>query len=57
PGDAVEAGQSLVTLTAMKMELACTAPTAGIVQAIRCSVDQQVEAGAILATLEPAASA
>ena len=50
-GDRVEAGQPLVTLTAMKMELASTAPGSGTVQSVTCAVNDQVESGAVLVIL------
>ncbi|MER3438984.1 MAG: hypothetical protein C4346_16100, partial [Chloroflexota bacterium] len=49
--DRVAVGQAVVTLTAMKMELHCEAPADGVVEAIHCAVDEQVEAGQLLATL------
>ena len=48
-------GQSLVTLGAMKMELACEAPAAGTVARIACAVDGLVGANEVLIelTLDP----
>lgn len=51
PGDRVEGGQALVTLGAMKMELACDAPTAGVVETVSCRVDDLVAAGDLLVEL------
>ncbi len=47
-GDAVERGQTLLLLEAMKMELRITAPFAGQVNAIHCNVGQVVEREQIL---------
>ena len=51
PGDHVEQGQPLVTLSAMKIELVCDAPITGAVETISCEVNQLVDAGAILVTM------
>jgi acetyl/propionyl-CoA carboxylase alpha subunit len=51
-GDHVEAGQPLVTLSAMKIELICEAPVAGTVESINCKVDQLVDAGDLLVGLK-----
>jgi 3-methylcrotonyl-CoA carboxylase alpha subunit len=51
PGDHVARGQPLVTLTAMKMELVCQAPAAGVVETVDCAVDQLVEADRVLVTV------
>jgi acetyl-CoA/propionyl-CoA carboxylase biotin carboxyl carrier protein len=51
-GDHVEAGQPLVTLSAMKIELVCDAPVAGTVESINCEVDQLVDAGDLLVGLK-----
>jgi biotin carboxyl carrier protein len=53
PCDRVERGQPLVTLTAMKMELVCEAPTAGLVESIACRVDDLVAADQLLVSLTP----
>lgn len=45
PGQAVTAGDVLVVLEAMKMELAVTAPCDGRVRAIACRVGELVQAG------------
>ena len=55
-GDAVEAGQVLVVLEAMKMEQAVTAPAAGSVVTLSVSPGQVVQGGDVLATLEPCSS-
>lgn len=47
-GDAVESGQPLVLLSAMKMELRMAAPAAGIVKAVHCAAGQVVERGQLL---------
>jgi urea carboxylase len=51
PGQHVEAGQKLIVLDAMKMELTVGAPTAGVVEKILCQSGQMVSAGQQLAIL------
>jgi urea carboxylase len=45
PGERVEAGQRLLVLEAMKMEVAVAAPQAGVVHELRCSPGGIVNAG------------
>jgi biotin carboxyl carrier protein len=45
PGDHVEAGDTLIVLEAMKMELPIRAPRAGTVKDVRCEEGQLVQAG------------
>ena len=52
-GDAVEAGQRLGALEAMKMELALVAPHDGTVTSLDASVGQQVTQGHVLAVVTP----
>ncbi len=52
PGDSVAAGQVLVVVEAMKMELAITAPFAGTVAELGAAVAGQVEEGALLVRLD-----
>ena len=52
-GDAVQAGQLLLVLEAMKMEHRITAPTAGTVQSLKVAVGDQVAHGALLIQLNP----
>jgi 3-methylcrotonyl-CoA carboxylase alpha subunit len=52
PGQAVRAGEMLVVLEAMKMELAVTAPHDGTVTAIACRVGELVQPGIPLVELE-----
>jgi len=47
-GDAVEAGQTIATIEAMKMEAAITAPKAGNVTRVAVSATAQVEGGDLL---------
>ena len=51
PGQQVEAGQSLIVLEAMKMEILVAAPQAGIVDTLVCSQGAMVMAGQRLITL------
>jgi 3-methylcrotonyl-CoA carboxylase alpha subunit len=53
-GDAVEAGQRLLVLEAMKMEHALTAPFAGTVAELAAKEGQQVQVEALLARVEKA---
>ncbi|MFS8136539.1 MAG: biotin carboxylase N-terminal domain-containing protein [Thermomonas sp.] len=52
PGDVVNAGDVVLVIEAMKMELALKAPRDGVVDEIRASAGEFVEADAVLATLE-----
>ncbi|OBJ95463.1 pyruvate carboxylase [Mycolicibacterium fortuitum] len=47
-GDAVEAGATIATIEAMKMEAAITAPKAGTVQRVAVAATAQVEGGDLL---------
>jgi len=51
-GDAVEEGQGLVVMEAMKMENELRAPRAGRVKAVPVREGQAVETGALLVVLE-----
>ena len=51
PGDNVTAGDALVILEAMKMEIPVVAPQDGTVASIDVAVGDTIEAGACLATL------
>jgi geranyl-CoA carboxylase alpha subunit len=55
PGDAVAAGQPVVTLEAMKMEHVHASPVAGTVGEIAVAVGDQVTTGRLLATIDKAA--
>jgi acetyl/propionyl-CoA carboxylase alpha subunit len=52
-GKAVEAGQVLLVMEAMKMEHTLRAPHAGIIVEVDCAPGDQVEAGAVLVVVEP----
>lgn len=52
-GQIVAAGQPIVVVEAMKMEHVIRAPHAGRVVALRVRQGQQVEAGAVVAELQP----
>ncbi|MBB4927038.1 acetyl/propionyl/methylcrotonyl-CoA carboxylase subunit alpha [Kitasatospora kifunensis] len=56
-GERVAAGRPLLWLEAMKMEHQIAAPVDGTVTELRAQTGQQVELGAVLAVVEPAASA
>ncbi len=53
PGDQVAAGDTLIILEAMKMEIAVCAPTAGTVHAISCTEGQMVTPGRTVAVITP----
>ncbi|MBK5569461.1 acetyl/propionyl/methylcrotonyl-CoA carboxylase subunit alpha [Ensifer sp. SSB1] len=53
PGDAVEKGQALAVMEAMKMELTLSASRAGVVESVLVSEGEQVTAGAVLVMLQP----
>ena len=53
-GDQVNRGQSLIVLSAMKMETTLTAPYRGVVKKIHTAVGAQVMPGVILMEIEPA---
>ncbi len=50
-GDTVEAGQTVATIEAMKMEAAITAPRAGTIERVVVSTTTQVEGGDLLVVL------
>jgi biotin carboxyl carrier protein len=52
PGDAVVAGQSLIVLESMKMELDVTAPHDGVLSALHVAVGEHVSRGQTLAAVE-----
>jgi urea carboxylase len=52
-GERVQAGQKLVVLEAMKMEIAVAAPAAGVVEMLNCAAGALVSAGQRLVTLRP----
>jgi pyruvate carboxylase len=51
-GDAVEAGQPIASIEAMKMEAAITTPVAGVVKRLAIRVTEHVEAGDLLIVVE-----
>jgi geranyl-CoA carboxylase alpha subunit len=53
PGEAVAAGQALVCVEAMKMEMWLAAPAAAVVLTVHARIGEQVAAGTLLAGLEP----
>jgi biotin carboxyl carrier protein len=52
PGDAVQAGDPVVVLESMKMEIPVEAPRAGSVREIRVAEGQTVQEGDTIAVLE-----
>lgn len=50
-GQSVQAGDTVVIIEAMKMEIPVVAPEAGTVASIDVAVGDAIEAGAVLATL------
>lgn len=52
-GDAVEAGQALAIVEAMKMQSEIRAPVAGRIAAVRARSGQEVMGGAVLVVIEP----
>ena len=50
-GDAVEKGDAVVIVEAMKMEIPLVAPADGTVASIDCNVGDPVEAGQVVATV------
>ena len=51
-GDKVEENDQIALLEAMKMEIPVIAPSSGTVKEVKVSVDQTVEADAVLAVIE-----
>jgi acetyl-CoA carboxylase biotin carboxyl carrier protein len=52
-GQVVQAGEVLVILESMKMEMPIEAPEAGTVKEIRCQPNQAVNEGDVLVVLAP----
>ena len=50
-GDSVKEGETVLILEVMKMETPVVAPQDGTVASINCNEGQQVDAGALLATM------
>ncbi len=53
PGDAIDRGATVLTLEAMKMEVALPAPLAGRIAALAVAPGEQVALGQILGRIEP----
>jgi len=53
PGDRVEAGDTLVLLESMKMEIPVLTEVAGVVSAVRVGAGDVVQEGDILVTVDP----
>ena len=54
-GDAVDEGERLITMEAMKMDIYVNAPVSGKVAAVHCKPGDTATEGAVLATVGPAA--
>jgi biotin carboxyl carrier protein len=52
-GDRVRAGQPLLVLSAMKMQVEVKSAVEGVVRKLSCRAGEQVEGGAVLAIVEP----
>ena len=52
PGDRVSAGEPVIILESMKMEVPIESPAAGVVAGVSVSEGDAVEEGAVVATLE-----
>ncbi len=52
-GAQVEAGQSIASIEAMKMEAAITSPISGVIDRVAIPVTQQVDAGDLLVVVRP----
>ena len=52
PGDAVAAGDPVIVLESMKMEIPVEAPRAGVVKEIKVAEGQTVQEGETIAILE-----
>ncbi|MEV6137216.1 biotin carboxylase N-terminal domain-containing protein [Nocardia sp. NPDC051990] len=55
-GSAVEQGQPILWLEAMKMEHTISAPAAGVLSVLNVTVGQQVDVGTVLAVVDPTES-
>ncbi len=51
-GDRVEAGDTVATIEAMKMEASITAPVAGTIARVALRLEQQVEGGDLLVVID-----
>ncbi|MEW6283492.1 MAG: acetyl-CoA carboxylase biotin carboxyl carrier protein subunit, partial [Candidatus Eremiobacterota bacterium] len=54
PGDAVQAGDPLVVMESMKMEMTVEAPAAGTVREVCCGQGDMVAVGQVLVRLDVA---
>ena len=52
PGEQVSAGDAVIVLESMKMELPVESPVSGRVAEVRCAEGQAVEEGAVLAVVD-----
>jgi urea carboxylase len=56
-GQSVKAGETLVLVESMKMELPVTAPVDGVIEQLRCAEGRAVEVAQLLVSLRPDAAA
>jgi 3-methylcrotonyl-CoA carboxylase alpha subunit len=54
PGDAVKAGDVMIVMESMKMELRIASEIDGVVASVRCKVGETVDRNSIVAIVEPA---
>jgi biotin carboxyl carrier protein len=52
PGDSVAAGDPVIVLESMKMEIPVESPRAGVVREVRVSEGETVQEGDVVATLD-----
>ncbi|MEK2647001.1 acetyl-CoA carboxylase biotin carboxyl carrier protein subunit [Bdellovibrio sp. BCCA] len=53
PGSAVQAGQAVLVMEAMKMEYTLKAEIAGTIDSVNCTVGEQVALGKVLVRIKP----
>jgi acetyl-CoA carboxylase biotin carboxyl carrier protein len=51
PGDSVDAGDALVIMESMKMEIPVESPISGVVDAVLVNEGQQIDEGEVVATI------
>jgi 3-methylcrotonyl-CoA carboxylase alpha subunit len=51
PGDTVAAGERVITMEAMKMDIYVNAPESGAITGVSCAAGESVAEGTVLATI------